>query len=87
MEVEQTWIKEYQWAVYVDWGLFNSEAYKSYTKRCAQFLGWRYDELKGDSGLLQRFVDGLWSEKEFLIVPPGRRIAEDVTAEGIIKAE
>ncbi len=87
MEVEQTWIKEYQWAVYVDWSLVDSEPYKSYTKRCAQFLGWKYDELKGDSGLLQRFVDGLWSEREFLIVPPGRRIAEDVTAEGIIKAQ
>lgn len=87
MQVEQTWIKEYRWAVYVDWGLVNSDAGKSYTKQCARFLGWDYDELRGDSGLMQRFVDGLWSEKEFLIVPPGRRIAEDVTAEGIIKAE
>jgi hypothetical protein len=87
MEVEQTWIKEYQWAVYVDWGLLDSEAYKSFTKQCVQFLGWRYDELKGDSGLMQRFVDGLWADEEFLVVPPGRRIAEDVTSEGIVAVE
>jgi hypothetical protein len=87
MQVEQTWIKEYHWAVYVDWGLAGSDAGRSYTRRCAQFLGWDYDELKGDSGLMQRFVDGCWSEQEFLIVPPGRRIAEDVTADGIIKAQ
>ena len=50
-------------------------------------LGWRYDELQGDPGLMQRFVDGRWSQEEFLVVPPGRRIAEDLTNEGIIKAE
>lgn len=48
MEVEQNWIKEYNWATYIDWGLANSDRYKEYTKRCAEFLGWGYDELKGD---------------------------------------
>ena len=87
MEVEQTWMKEYQWATYVDWGLVESAGYQAYTKECAEFLGWRYDELPGDSGLMQRFVDGLWSEREFLVVEPGRRIAEDLTNEGIVRAE
>ena len=87
MEVEQTWIKEYQWATFVDWGLIEADAHKDFTRQCADFLKWEYDELKGDSGLMQRFVDGPWGEEEFLIVEPGRRIAEDVTNRGIIKAE
>jgi hypothetical protein len=87
MEVEQTWMKEYRWATYVDWGLTEADGYKTFTKECAAFLRWNYDELTGDSGLMQRFVDGLWSEQEFLIVPPGQRIAEDVTNKGIIKAQ
>ncbi len=87
MEVEQTWMKEYQWATFVDWGLVDGESYKAFTRQCADFLGWNYDELRGDPGLMQRFVDGLWSEEEFLIVEPGRRIAEDVTNSGIIKAQ
>jgi len=87
MEVEQTWMKEYSWATYVDWALVDGERYKAYTRQCAEFLGWNYDELAGDSGLMQRFVDGIWSEKEFLVVKPGQRIAEDVTNKGIIKAE
>jgi len=87
MEVEQTWMKEYNWATYVDWGLVDSDDYRAYTKECADFLGWNYDEMRGDAGLMQRFVDGVWSDKEFLVVEPGRRIAEDVTNEGIIKAE
>jgi hypothetical protein len=87
LEVEQTWMKEYQWAAYVDWGLNDSEHYRAFTRDCAGFLDWNYDELAGDPGLMQRFIDGLWSEEEFLIVQPGQRIAEDVTSRGIIKAE
>jgi hypothetical protein len=87
MEVEQTWMKEYQWATYLDWGLTDSAAYKVFTQDCAAFLHWNYDECQGDAGLMQRFVDGPWSEEEFLIVPPGRRIAEDVTNRGIIKVQ
>jgi len=87
MEVEQTWIKEYGWATYIDWGLVKSDEYREYTKRCADFLGWSYDELKGDPGLMQRLVDGQWDSSEFLIVKPGQKIAEDLTEDGIIKAE
>ena len=87
LEVEQTWMKEYSWATYVDWGLVDADDHRAYTKECANFLGWNYDELRGDAGLMQRFVDGLWSDEEFLVVEPGQSIAEDVTNEGIIKAE
>ena len=86
MEVEQTWIKEYGWATYIDWGVAKSSEYKEYTKQCAEFLGWNYDELKGDSGLMQRLVDGRWDSSEFLVVKPGQKIAENLTNDGIIKA-
>ncbi len=87
MDVEQTWMKEYQWATYVDWGLVAADDYKAFTRECAAFLHWNYEELAGDTGLMQRFVDGIWSGEEFLVVPPGQKIAEDVTNKGIIKAQ
>ena len=87
MEVEQTWMKEYQWATYVDWGFVDGERYKNYTKQCADYLEWNYDELKGEASLMQRFVDGRWDEGDFLVVEPGKKIAEDLTNEGIIKAD
>jgi len=87
MEVEQTWMKEYNWAAYIDWGLVDSESFKKYAGACAEFLGWNYDELSGDPGLMQRMVDGEWNEDEFLVVKPGQKIGEDLTSESIIKAE
>jgi len=87
MECEQTWIKEYNWATYVEWGLGDTDKYSQYTKQCAEFLKWNYDELKGDPGLMQRMLDGQWSEDEFLVVEPGQEINEDLTNDGIMKAE
>ena len=87
LELEQDWIKKYRRAVYIDWGLGDCEHYRQYTKRCAEYLGWDYDELQGDPGLCQRLVDGQWDENEFLIVKPGRKINEDLTNKGIITAE
>jgi hypothetical protein len=87
MEVEHKWTKEYNWATYIDWGLGNCDRYREFTKSAAQFLGWNYDELKGDSGLMQRLVDGRWDDSEFLVVKPGQKIAEDLTSDAIIKAQ
>ncbi len=87
MQVEQTWIKEYNHAAYIDWGLAGSSGYRKFTKDCAEFLGWNYNEVRGDPSLMQRLLDGDWSESEFLIVRPGQKVCEDLTTDGLIKAE
>jgi len=86
MEVEQGWIKQYNWATYIDWGLADSDEYRNYTKRCAKFLKWNYDELQGSPGLMQKLVDGEWNDAEFLVVEPGQKISDDLTKDGIIRA-
>jgi len=86
METEKNWMKEYNWAAYVDWGFANSLKEMEFTKQAAEYLGWKYEAVKGDSGLMQRLVDGQWDEKEFLIVKPGQKITEDLTSENIIDA-
>jgi hypothetical protein len=87
MEMEQNWMKEYERAVYIDWGFPCRDQEKDYTKQCAQFLGWSYDEIKGDPGLMQRLLDGQWDQEDFLVVEPGQAISEDLTNPGIIKAK
>jgi hypothetical protein len=87
MEVEQDWIRQYNWATFIDWDLVNADEYRDYTKRCAEYLGWNYDELKGNPTLMQKLVDGRWDENEFLVVQPGRKIKENLTTDDIIIAE
>jgi hypothetical protein len=36
---------------------------------------------------MQRLVDGRWDEKDFLIVKPGQKITEDLTNNGLVRAE
>jgi len=68
VQTHKDWLKEYQWAAYIDWGFANADAEKAYTKRCADVLGWKYDELNGDPTLMQRLLDG-----DCFFIPGGRR--------------
>jgi hypothetical protein len=36
--------------------------------------GWEFDELRGELGLLQKFLNGDWPDAEFLIVQPGQKV-------------
>ncbi|MCE0496351.1 MAG: DUF1638 domain-containing protein [Methylacidiphilales bacterium] len=85
MEMEQGWFKQYTTAAYVDLGVGDGEPYKEYTRRCAKWLDWHYDEIKGDSSLFRRFVGGDWNTDEFLIVEPGHQI-EATNDEAIVRS-
>ena len=74
MEMEQGWMKEYSNAAYIDLGFSDTVRFKEYTRECAQWLGWKTDELQGDSRMIQAFVGGEWDSDRFLIVEPGQTI-------------
>lgn len=86
MEMEQGWFKNYSNAAYTDLGPGNNDHYKEYTRQCAKWLGWDYDELQGDPQLMKKFVDGNWNAEDFLIVEPGQRIVASHD-KNIIRAE
>jgi len=85
MEMEQGWYKQYTTAAYVDLGVGNIDAHKAYTRECADWLGWQYDEIKGDPVLFRRFVSGDWNSDDFLIVDPGRHI-EATNGEDVVRS-
>jgi len=71
MEMEQGWFKEYNNAAYIDQCFMECSKYKEYTKECADWLGWNYDEITGSTQLIRDFLDGNWDEDRFLVVKPG----------------
>ena len=86
MEMEQGWFKSYDRAFFIDWeDLGNSEYYRSYTKKCADYLKWRYEECQGSPSLLEKILRGSFDEDEVLVVPPGMNVAASFD-EMIIKA-
>ena len=74
MEMEQRWYKDYHWATYIDWGLPSAEHDRAFTRECATYLGWNYDDVKCDPGLFQDFVNGCWDEERFQVVRPGETL-------------
>jgi hypothetical protein len=87
METEQGWTKEYKRAAFIDWDLPGTEDAKKYTRQCAEYLNWEYDEIKGSDDLMRRLVDGDWDQEDFLIVPSGQTIRDDLTEPHIMKTE
>lgn len=78
METEASWRRQYQRAVFIDWDLPGKEPYIQYTQDAAAYLGWQFDTVPGDSRLLQNLLDGLWDDKEFLVLPPRQPVPEDM---------
>jgi hypothetical protein len=85
MEIEQDWINKYSNAAFIDSGFIDTENYKKFTRECAAFLGWNYEELTGNPDLIKNFLAGNWNGKDFLIVKPGERVVASYD-EGIIRA-
>lgn len=74
MEAEQGWMKKYDHAIYVAWPSLWNDAHAAYTRDCAAYLGWAYEEYRGDDSLVRRLLERDWSEEDFLVVPPGKTI-------------
>ena len=85
MEMEQDWFRKYSLAAYVDLGVGDGESCADYTRKCADWLGWKFKRIKGNPALLQRFLAGDWNDEEILVVEPGGRI-EASNDESIIRS-
>ncbi|MEW6236706.1 MAG: DUF1638 domain-containing protein [Candidatus Omnitrophota bacterium] len=78
--------KNYQRFTFVEMGLEPDARFEQRAKEEADRRGCVLEKIQGDMSLFQRFVDGDWNENDFLVVPPGRRIAAKVD-DGILCVE
>jgi len=78
--------KNYSQLTFIEMGVEPDSSFEQRTREEAEARGWRFEKLPGDAGMIQRLVDGIWDDKEFLVVPPGQRIVSHYD-EGIIATE
>lgn len=78
MDMERQKLAHYSVAAYTDLGDGPVEECKAATREAAELLGMEYRHHEGEDGLLVRLLAGPWEEKEFVVVPPGKTLAQSV---------
>lgn len=73
-------------ALYVDLGTADADSECAYARRCAEWLGWKFERRRGDPALLRDLIWGPWDEQRFQIVHPGMRLGH-AADEDIMRAE
>ena len=84
-DMESQWLTHYNRTALIDMGMGDLEQYRAYTKSIASDNDWAYDEIPGDTRLIDNLLFGDWNSGEYLIVSPGQKTVESVNA-GIISA-
>jgi len=74
MELEQSWMRAYDQATFVDLGVTPVDEAVQYTRKCADWLGWRFDSQQGDPGLLRALLAGEWDSGRFVVLQPGETV-------------
>jgi hypothetical protein len=78
--------KHYRQVTFIEMGVEPDASFERRAREEAAGRNWKFEKVAGDLAMIQRLVDGIWDEREFLVVPPGRRVGAKYD-EGIITAE
>jgi hypothetical protein len=86
IESERAQWSQHDTATYLDLGTGDAETEADYARRCAQWLGWKFEHLRGDPALLRDLLWGNWDDERFQIVEPGMQLGH-APDERILRAE
>ncbi len=78
--------KHYRQFTFIEMGVEPDGRFERRAREEAAERGWTFEKVRGDMRLIQRLVDGPWEPEEFLVAPPGSRIAARHD-DGILGAE
>jgi hypothetical protein len=86
LEAEREMWAQHNTATYLDLGTDDAEEAADYARRCAEWLGWKFERLRGDARLLHDLLWGNWDEERFQIVEPGMQLGHAANA-AVMRAE
>lgn len=86
LEVMDQWTAHYSHGVLIDFDFTKTLKLREQVQTICAQRGWQFDELEGDLSLLQRWLDGVWDPREFLVVQPDQTVAPSYD-ESIIKVD
>ena len=76
--------KNYRKLTFIEMGLEPDGSFEQRAMGRAEARNWEFEKVQGEMGMFERLVNGIWNQDEFLIVPPGCRVAatygEDIIA-------
>jgi hypothetical protein len=64
----------YTQLTYIRTGLEPDDRFERQAQAEAARRGWSYERIEGSTGIFERLLAGEWTDAEFLVVPPGKRV-------------
>jgi len=86
LETEREQWALYDTATYIDLGTDDAAAQAEYARRCADWLGWKFERMRGDPALLRDLLWGNWDSERFQIIEPGSQLGHSPD-EAILRSE
>jgi uncharacterized protein DUF1638 len=65
----------YQQLTFIETGIEPDGRFETQARAEAAEKGWTFEKVHGDLGLFRGLLSGDWNEADYLVVPPGHRIA------------
>ena len=86
IETEREQMAMHDTATYLDLGTSDAQAEADYARKCADWLGWKFEHRCGDPKLLRDLLWGNWDAERFQIIEPGMQLGH-APDETILRAE
>lgn len=66
--------RHYKRLAYIATPMGDAQKWEGEARDIAAARGWAFERLDGDTGWMQRMLDGDWQEHEFLVLQPGQHV-------------